>query len=128
VADFPSPGRAPPGTLTRLAVAFIVTRNEDLVLGSGGREHALVWKLQQSPSVESVCCAPGNGGISADAECFPAQLDDADSLVSLAQSLHADITVVGPEVPLVCGVADAFASRGLRLVGPSKRGAELGRK
>jgi phosphoribosylamine---glycine ligase len=96
-----------------------------LVLGSGGREHALVWKLQQSPSVESVCCAPGNGGISADAECFPAQLDDADSLVSLAQSLHADITVVGPEVPLVCGVADAFASRGLRLVGPSKRGAEL---
>jgi phosphoribosylamine--glycine ligase len=96
-----------------------------LVLGSGGREHALVWKLKQSPSVESVCCAPGNGGISADAECFPAQLDDADSLVSLAQSLHADITVVGPEVPLVCGVADAFASRGLRLVGPSKRGAEL---
>jgi phosphoribosylamine--glycine ligase len=83
-----------------------------LVLGSGGREHALVWKLQQSPSVESVVCAPGNGGISASAECFPARLD-------------ADMTVVGPEVPLVCGVADAFASHGLRLIGPSKRGAEL---
>jgi phosphoribosylamine---glycine ligase len=96
-----------------------------LVLGSGGREHALVWKLRQSPSVETVWCAPGNGGISAEVECFPAQLDAADSLISLAQSLGADITVVGPEVPLVCGVADAFASRGLRLVGPSKRGAEL---
>jgi len=96
-----------------------------LVLGSGGREHALVWKLRRSPSVDTVWCAPGNGGISAEAECFPARLDDVDSLVALAQSLHADITVVGPEVPLVCGVADAFASRGLRLVGPSKRGAEL---
>jgi phosphoribosylamine---glycine ligase len=96
-----------------------------LVLGSGGREHALVWKLRRSPSVDLVWCAPGNGGISAEVECFPARLDDADSLVSLAQSLSADITVVGPEVPLVCGVADAFAARGLRLVGPSKRGAEL---
>jgi phosphoribosylamine--glycine ligase len=96
-----------------------------LVLGSGGREHALVWKLQQSRWVESVACAPGNGGISASAECFPARLDDADSLVSLAKNLGADMTVVGPEVPLVYGVADAFASHGLRLVGPSKRGAEL---
>jgi phosphoribosylamine--glycine ligase len=96
-----------------------------LVLGSGGREHALVWKLRQFPSVETVWCAPGNGGISAEVECFPAQLDDANSLVSLAQHLAADITVVGPEVPLVCGVADAFAAHGLRLVGPSKRGAEL---
>jgi phosphoribosylamine--glycine ligase len=96
-----------------------------LVLGSGGREHALVWKLRQSPSVETVWCAPGNGGISAEVECFPARMDDADSLVSLAQKLGADITVVGPEVPLVCGVADAFAARGLHLVGPSKRGAEL---
>ncbi|MGB6431465.1 MAG: phosphoribosylamine--glycine ligase [Candidatus Acidiferrales bacterium] len=96
-----------------------------LVLGSGGREHALVWKLRQSPSVDSVWCAPGNGGISAEVECLPARLDDADSLVSLAQSLGADMTVVGPEVPLVNGVADAFAARGLRLVGPSRRGAEL---
>jgi len=96
-----------------------------LVLGSGGREHALVWKLRQSPSVEKVWCAPGNGGISAEVECFPARMDDADSLVSLAQRLGADITVVGPEVPLVGGAADAFAARGLHLVGPSKRGAEL---
>jgi phosphoribosylamine--glycine ligase len=96
-----------------------------LVLGSGGREHALVWKLRQSPSVDKVWCAPGNGGISAEAECLPARLDDADSLVSLAANLGADMTVVGPEVPLVCGVADAFAARGMHLVGPSKRGAEL---
>jgi phosphoribosylamine--glycine ligase len=96
-----------------------------LILGSGGREHALVWKLQQSRIVERVWCAPGNGGISADVECFPARMDDVDSLASLASTLGADITVAGPEVPLVAGVADAFASRGLKLVGPSKRGAEL---
>lgn len=96
-----------------------------LVLGSGGREHALVWKLKQSPSVEFVCCAPGNGGISADAECLPAQLDDVESLVSLARNIGADITVAGSEVPLVAGVADTFAAHGLPLVGPSKRGAEL---
>jgi phosphoribosylamine---glycine ligase len=96
-----------------------------LVLGGGGREHALVWKLRQSPVVETVWCAPGNGGISAEVDCFPARLDNADSLVSLAANLGADMTVVGPEVPLVCGVADAFAARGMRLVGPSKRGAEL---
>ncbi|MGB6199159.1 MAG: phosphoribosylamine--glycine ligase [Candidatus Acidiferrales bacterium] len=96
-----------------------------LVLGTGGREHALVWKLRQSPSVDTVWCAPGNGGISAEVECLPARLDDVESLVSLAQSLGADITVVGPEVPLVHGVADAFALCGLQLVGPSKRGAEL---
>ena len=96
-----------------------------LVLGSGGREHALVWKLQRSPSVQRVWCAPGNGGISAEVECFPARMDDPDSLAFLAGTLGAEITVVGPEVPLVAGVADAFALRGLKLVGPSKRGAEL---
>jgi phosphoribosylamine--glycine ligase len=108
----------------RIAV-YRDTTMKILVLGSGGREHALVWKLRQSPSVEKVWCAPGNGGISAEVECFPARMDDADSLVSLAQRLGADITVVGPEVPLVGGAADAFAARGLHLVGPSKRGAEL---
>jgi phosphoribosylamine---glycine ligase len=96
-----------------------------LVLGSGGREHALVWKLRHSSAVDKVWCAPGNGGISAEVECVAARLDDAASLVWLAENLGADMTVVGPEVPLVCGAADAFAARGLRLVGPSQRGAEL---
>jgi phosphoribosylamine---glycine ligase len=96
-----------------------------LVLGSGGREHALVWKLRQSPLVERVWCAPGNGGISAEVECFPARMDDVEALASLGSKLGADITVVGPEVPLVAGVVDAFAARGLKIVGPSKRGAEL---
>jgi phosphoribosylamine---glycine ligase len=96
-----------------------------LVLGSGGREHALVWKLRQSPAVEQVWCAPGNGGICAEAECVPADLQDVDAVSNLAAQLGADLTVVGPEAPLVLGIADEFARRGLALLGPSKEGAKL---
>ena len=77
-----------------------------LVIGSGGREHALVWRLRQSPKVEKIWCAPGNGGIS-------------------AERLKPDMTVVGPEVPLVAGIRDRFESRGLRLIGPSRQHARL---
>jgi phosphoribosylamine--glycine ligase len=96
-----------------------------LVLGGGGREHALVWKLRQSPLVEKLWCAPGNGGIANDAECVPLDLSDVKATADLAANLGADLTVVGPELPLVLGVADEFARRGLPLLGPEKKAAQL---
>ena len=75
-----------------------------LVIGGGGREHALVWKLRQSPRITRLYCAPGNGGIAADAECMPADLKDVQSLVRLATRLNPDLTVVGPELPLTLGI------------------------
>ena len=96
-----------------------------LVIGGGGREHAIVWKLRQSPGVEHIWCAPGNGGISDDAECVPGDVKDVKGLAALAEKLRADLTVVGPEIPLVLGVADEFASRGLAIVGPVARAAQL---
>jgi phosphoribosylamine--glycine ligase len=96
-----------------------------LVIGSGGREHALVWKLRQTPRVEHVWCAPGNGGISQHAECVAADVQDVAALGDLAAKLGADLTVVGPELPLVLGIVDEFEKRGLRIVGPSKAAAQL---
>ena len=96
-----------------------------LVIGGGGREHALVWKLAQSPSVEKVWCAPGNGGIAADAECVPLDLKDVGAAACLAERLGADLTIVGPELPLVLGIADEFERRGLKLLGPAERAAQL---
>jgi phosphoribosylamine---glycine ligase len=96
-----------------------------LVIGGGGREHALVWKLRQSPSVSKLWCAPGNGGISQDAECLAADTGDVRGLAELAVHLGADLTVVGPEQPLVLGVADEFARRGLSILAPSKQAAQL---
>jgi phosphoribosylamine--glycine ligase len=96
-----------------------------LILGSGGREHALVWKLRQSAAVEKIWCAPGNGGISKDAECLPLDLSDVKATADLASKLEADLTIVGPELPLVLGVANEFAKRGLLLLGPTESGAQL---
>jgi len=96
-----------------------------LVLGSGGREHALVWKLRQSAAVEKIWCAPGNGGITNDAECLPLDLSDVKATADLAGRLGADLTIVGPELPLVLGVADEFAKRGLLLLGPAQKAAQL---
>jgi len=96
-----------------------------LIIGSGGREHALVWKLVQSPQVEKIWCAPGNGGIANDAECFPLELGDVRAAADLAAKLGADLTVVGPELPLVRGIADEFQWRELALLGPSKAAAQL---
>ena len=96
-----------------------------LVLGSGGREHALVWKLRQSPSVTQVYCIPGNGGIAADAECLPGDLKNVDSLAQTAARVQPDLTVVGPELPLSLGVVDEFSRRGLRIFGPTAAAARL---
>jgi len=96
-----------------------------LVLGSGGREHALVWKLRQSPRITQLYCAPGNGGIAADAECVAADLKDVQSLVQLANRLRPDLTVVGPELPLALGVVDEFQSRGWPIFGPTRAAAKL---
>ena len=96
-----------------------------LVIGGGGREHALVWKLGQSPRVEKLWCAPGNGGIAQDAECLPVDTKDVGAMIALAERLKPDLTVVGPEQPLVLGVADEFSRRGLAIVGPSKQAAEI---
>lgn len=96
-----------------------------LVIGGGGREHALVWKLGQSPRVEKIWCAPGNGGISQNAECHALDRSEVSAIISLAERLKPDLTVVGPELPLVHGVADEFTKRGFKLVGPSKKAAEL---
>jgi phosphoribosylamine--glycine ligase len=95
------------------------------VIGGGGREHALVWKLRQSDRVEHVWCAPGNGGISEIAECLAVDAGDVRALVELAERLKPDLTLVGPELPLVRGLADEFARRGLLVVGPYRLAAEL---
>src|SRR5882672_4700111 len=96
-----------------------------LVIGSGGREHALVWKLRQSPRVSAVYCAPGNGGIADEAECLPVDVKSVDSLVSVAHQVQPDLTVIGPELPLQLGVVDEFNRRGLRVFGPTKAAAQL---
>src|SRR5579863_3902013 len=96
-----------------------------LVLGSGGREHALVWKLRQSPRISQLYCAPGNGGISEDAECQAVDLQSLESITALAARLQPDLTVVGPELPLTLGVVDEFTRRGWRAFGPTQAAAQL---
>ncbi len=96
-----------------------------LVVGSGGREHALVWKIAQSPRVKKIYCAPGNAGIARQAQCVPIEAADIGGLAEFAQRQSVDLTVVGPEAPLVAGIADEFRRRGLRIFGPSKAAAAL---
>ncbi len=96
-----------------------------LVIGGGGREHALVGRLAQSRGVEKIWCVPGNGGIAAEAECPAADVADVSALTALAERLGPDLTVVGPELPLVNGVGDAFRARGWRIVAPSRQAAQL---
>ena len=96
-----------------------------LVIGSGGREHALVWKIRQSPLVEKIFCAPGNAGIAGMAVCVPVDAMDLDGLLAFAASEKIDLTVVGPEQPLVQGIVDRFRARGLAVFGPAKAAAEL---
>jgi phosphoribosylamine--glycine ligase len=95
------------------------------VIGGGGREHALVWRLKQSPRVEKIWCAPGNGGIAVDAECIALDSGDVAGLVALAEKNAPDLTVVGPELPLVNGISDAFTQRNWPIVGPSRQAAQL---
>ena len=96
-----------------------------LVVGGGGREHTLVWKISQSPMVEKIYCAPGNAGTRDLAEPVPIDAEDIQALADFAQDNEIDLTVVGPEGPLVKGIADLFDERGLTVFGPSKAGAQL---
>ena len=96
-----------------------------LILGGGGREHAMAWKCRQSPDAEKIWCAPGNGGIAFDAECVPLNLNDVNATADLAEKLGVDLTIVGPELPLVKGVVDEFVRRGLTILGPQQKAAQL---
>jgi phosphoribosylamine---glycine ligase len=96
-----------------------------LVIGSGGREHALVWKCKQSPQVTEVFCAPGNGGIEQVATCVNINVTDQAELLQFAQQMEIDLTVVGPEVPLTEGIVDRFQAAGLKVFGPSQQAAQL---
>jgi phosphoribosylamine--glycine ligase len=96
-----------------------------LVVGSGGREHALVWKIAQSKKVEKIYCAPGNAGISELAECVDIKAMDFKALAEFAEDKKIDLTVVGPDDPLVAGIVDVFEERGLRVFGPRKNAAIL---
>jgi phosphoribosylamine---glycine ligase len=96
-----------------------------LVFGSGGREHALVWKLRQSPRISKLYCAPGNGGIADDAELLPVDLKSVESMVAVGEQVRPDLTVVGPELPLTLGVVDEFTRRGWPVFGPTKAAAQL---
>ncbi|MEO0036479.1 MAG: hypothetical protein RLZZ501_2502 [Pseudomonadota bacterium] len=96
-----------------------------LVVGSGGREHALCWKLAQSPLLSKLWCAPGNAGIAASAECVAIPAEDVEALVAFAQAQAVNLVVVGPEAPLVAGLADRCRAEGIRVFGPSAAAAEL---
>ncbi len=96
-----------------------------LVIGGGGREHALAWKLRRSPQVEEVYCVPGNAGISEDAICRAGDTSSPKAMAGLASEAGADLTVVGPEAPLVAGIVDEFRARGLAIVGPTAAAARL---
>jgi phosphoribosylamine--glycine ligase len=96
-----------------------------LVIGSGGREHALVWKLRQSPQVKKIFCAPGNAGIEQLAICVPLKPTDIKGLMKFAKEEKIDLTVVGSEQPLVEGIVDSFEERGFKIFGPSKAAAQL---
>lgn len=96
-----------------------------LVIGSGGREHALVWKLAQSPRVSRLFCAPGNAGIAQVAQCVPLAMDDLAGLKAFALSERIDLTVVGPEAPLALGLVDEFRKAKLRIFGPTRGAAQI---
>jgi len=96
-----------------------------LVIGNGGREHALVWKLRQSPRAPQVLCVPGNGGICQEATCLPGEPKNIEGLLAIAHQHQPDITVVGPELPLSLGIVDEFSRRGLRIFGPTQAAAQL---
>jgi phosphoribosylamine--glycine ligase len=96
-----------------------------LILGSGGREHALAWAVARSERVTEVVCAPGNGGIAQVARCVPCNLKDLGAMVRLAEAEQPGLTIVGPELPLSLGIVDALEERGLRVFGPTRAAAQL---
>ena len=96
-----------------------------LVVGGGGREHAICWKLNNESNVEKIYCAPGNAGISSVAKCIDIQDSDIENLLKFAKENQIDLTIVGPEIPLVAGIVDAFEKEGLKIFGPNKKCAQL---
>src|SRR6476469_986664 len=96
-----------------------------LVIGSGGREHALVWKLKQSPRVTHVYCSPGNGGIGEIATCVPLKINEHDALIHFVKHEGIDLTVVGPDDALAAGIVDRFEVAGLRIFGVNQSSARL---
>ena len=96
-----------------------------LVVGGGGREHAVVDALSRSSQVSKIYCAPGNAGIARQAECVPVKDTDVEGLLSLAREKEIDLTVVGPEAALVAGIVDRFREEGLRIFGPTKAAARI---
>ncbi|AOY75768.1 phosphoribosylamine--glycine ligase [Clostridium formicaceticum] len=96
-----------------------------LVIGNGGREHTIVWKLSQSPLVKEIYCAPGNPGIAQLAKCVEISVENIEELVAFSREMSIDVTIVGPEVPLVLGIADKFKQQGLKIIGPSQAAAQL---
>ncbi|MEM7778728.1 MAG: phosphoribosylamine--glycine ligase, partial [Pseudomonadota bacterium] len=96
-----------------------------LLLGGGGREHALAWKIRTSPRLDHLYCAPGNPGIAACATCVDLKLDDHDGIVTFCKDREIALVVVGPEAPLVAGLADVLIAAGVRVFGPSRAAAQL---
>ena len=96
-----------------------------LVIGSGGREHALIWKLSQSPKVDKIYCAPGSAGIAELAESIAIAPHEVDQLANFAEQEKLDLTVVGPELPLTLGISDLYEFRGLKIFGPNRAAAQL---
>lgn len=96
-----------------------------LVVGGGGREHAIIMKLSQSPKIGKLYCTPGNGGISRFAECFDIKATDIDGVVELAKKLSVDMVVVAPDDPLVLGMVDVLNANGIKTFGPNKAAAEI---
>ena len=95
-----------------------------LLVGSGGREHALAWKLAQSPELSELHCAPGNPGIARHSACHPVRAEDGEGLLALAHAIDADLVVIGPETPLVAGVTDLLRRNGNNVLGPSRAAAQ----
>src|ERR671931_1876374 len=96
-----------------------------LVVGGGGREHALIWRLAENPTIDKLFAAPGNAGISRDATRIPVAVEEVDAICDLVERERIDLTIVGPEAPLVAGLADALLARGQRFVGPTKDAARI---
>ncbi|MCM8766436.1 MAG: ATP-grasp domain-containing protein, partial [Candidatus Omnitrophica bacterium] len=96
-----------------------------LVIGSGGREHALVWKIAQSKLVDKIFCAPGNGGILKQAECLDIKAEEIERILEFVRKEKIDLTVVGPEAPLAKGISDEFRKYGLKIFGPTRLAAQL---
>jgi phosphoribosylamine---glycine ligase len=108
-----------PARRSRLALVNV------LIVGSGGREHALAWKLAQSPRLGELHAAPGNPGIAALGRCHPIRVDDVEGLLGLCRQHEIHLVVVGPEAPLVAGVADALRRAGVAVFGPSQAAARI---